>query len=195
MAETVNYPAHMNGEHARRELFLNHLAGCEASLRAFLAGALAIREDRADLFQEIVLILWRNFDRYDASRPFHPWALGVAVRRMKEEYRRRQRRPECLAPDNLERLASVLERQAAPAAMRDEEAALAECLNTLPLQAAQLVRWRYYEGTGIRDLEMATGQSTAALYQTLSRIRRRLAECIRQRLSLSKKQPVPANEV
>jgi RNA polymerase sigma-70 factor (ECF subfamily) len=195
-AAKVNYSAGMKGKPVRRKEFLTHLAGCEGALRAFIAGALPGVEDRADVFQEIVLILWREFDRFDAARPFHPWALGVAVRKMKEEYRRRRRhrRAECLPPEELERLAAALQRHAAPVEWREEEEALAECLNMLPLHSAHLVRRRYYEDADIDTLCAETGHSPAAVYQMLSRIRQTLAKCIRQRRSRPANLPVSAHE-
>ena len=178
----------MTSGHARHDAFLTHLSGSENTLRAFIAGALAAADDRADFFQEVVLILWRNFDRYDAARPFTPWAMGVAVRRMKEEYRRCQRRPGLLAAEQLERLANTLTAGESTAA--DEEEALTECLAALPENAARLVQRRYFERISIEVLGAETGQSAAALYQTLSRLRRRLADCIRLRMRRDNFQPV-----
>ena len=170
---------------ARREFFLQHLGGCESTLRAFIAGALAAPHERADFFQEVVLILWRRFDDYDASRPFLPWVMGVAVRRLKEEYRRVQRRPGLLPAEHLERLANALTVSESSCSTAAEEAALAACLAALPESSSRLVRRRYYERQGIEMLSAETGQSPAALYQTLSRLRRTLADCIRRRLRLA----------
>lgn len=183
----------MKSDSARREQFLALLMECEAALRAFVAGAMASAEDRADLFQEIVMTLWRCFDRYDPARPFRPWALGVALRRTHEERRRRQRLPGCLTPENLERLASALQRPPVTPDMKEEEA-LTECLSLLPPQSARLVQRRYYEDAGIDALSAESGQSPAAIYQMLTRIRRRLAECIRQRLRQPNLYPAPAHE-
>lgn len=175
----------MISEPDRRDTFLHHLSGCETRLRAFLAGALPTTADRADVFQDVVLILWRGFDKYDAARPFSPWAMGVAVRRMKEEYRRKNRRPGLLAEDHLERLANALEATAAApdSPENTQEEALAACLADLPAASAQLVRRRYFDQVSIEALGAESGQSAAAIYQNLSRLRRRLADCIRQRLS------------
>ncbi|HET8946513.1 MAG TPA: sigma-70 family RNA polymerase sigma factor [Candidatus Polarisedimenticolia bacterium] len=50
--------------------------------------------DRQDLAQEIVLALWRSFERYDADRPFATWmyrvALNVAISRHRSDRRRRR---------------------------------------------------------------------------------------------------------
>ncbi len=62
-----------------RDTFLTHLTGCESTLRAFIASALGRAEERADFFQEVVVLLWRTYDRYDPARPFLPWAMGVAA--------------------------------------------------------------------------------------------------------------------
>jgi DNA-directed RNA polymerase specialized sigma24 family protein len=81
---TDQYTFRMTSESAKRDYFLQLLSSCENRLRAFILGALATAEDRADVFQDIVLILWRKFEHYDNSRPFLPWAMGIAVLRMKE---------------------------------------------------------------------------------------------------------------
>lgn len=187
-----NDPFSMISEPDRREIFLTLLSGCESRLRAFLAGALAAADERADVFQDVVLILWRNFGKYDSARPFTPWALGVAVRRMKEEYRRRNRRPGLLAEDHLERLADALASLEPPSPADPsrhsshqpaEEEALVECLAALPEHSARLVRRRYFDEADMDGLSAEFRQSPASLYQALSRLRRRLADCIRQRLS------------
>lgn len=170
---------------ALRKSFLDHLSGCESTLRAFTAGALTAAHERADFFQEVVLILWRRFDDYDASRPFLPWAMGVAVRRMKEEYRRVQRRPGLLPAEHLERLANELTAAESSDATAAEEAALAACLAALPESSSRLIHRRYSERAAIETLCAETHQSPAALYQTLSRLRRALADCIRRRLRLA----------
>ena len=83
---------------------------------------------------------------------------------------------------------------ASAAEPRLEEEALAACLAALPEHSARLVQRRYWEDASIETLGCETGQSPAAVYQTLSRLRRRLADCIRQRLGLAKSQPVHAYE-
>ena len=174
----------MISDPATRDVFLNLLGPCESRVRAFITGALATPEDRADFFQDVVLILWRKFGHYDPSRPFLPWAMGIAVRRMKEEYRKSSRRPCLLEEDHLERLAHALESTVPDQSPSAEEAALAGCLADLPLRSAALIQRRYYDRTSIETLSHESGQSAASIYQALSRLRRVLAECIRERLHL-----------
>lgn len=171
----------METEAERREAFLNDLSGCESTLRGLIAGALSRLDDRADVFQEVVVLLWRTYARYDRARPFLPWAVGVATRRLQEEYRRMRKRPGLLPDAELEELAAAL--VATAAEPRAETEALVECLGKLPERSAQLVRRRYFEEASIGQLAGETGQTAASVYQQLSRLRRQLALCIRRRMS------------
>jgi DNA-directed RNA polymerase specialized sigma24 family protein len=45
------------------------------------------------------------------------------------------------------------------------------------------VRRRYFEEASVEELAGEIGQTAAAVYQQLSRLRRQLAECIRRRMS------------
>lgn len=171
----------METEAERREAFLNDLSGCESTLRGLIAGALSRLDDRADVFQEVVVLLWRTYARYDRARPFLPWAVGVATRRLQEEYRRMRKRPGLLPDAELEELAAAL--VATAVEPRAETEALVECLGKLPERSAQLVRRRYFEEASIGQLAGETGQTAASVYQQLSRLRRQLALCIRRRMS------------
>ena len=177
---------------APKDRFLQHFTGSESALRGFIASVIFMPSDRDDILQEVALRLWQLYDRYDPSRPFTPWALGVASRRMQEECRKVSRRPLLLEEDQLERMTTAF----TGLTLHEEssaEAALTECIGTLPADAADLIRERYFKGRSIEALSHAKGQSTAAIYQTLCRLRRRLASCIRTRLALDNAPPTPIN--
>ena len=177
-----------------RERFLHHFLECESALRGFIASVMARPADREDILQEVALRLWQLYDRYDTARPFTPWALGIAARRMKEECRKAARRPLLMDSGTIERLAFAFE-QLADEAGADEQAALDQCLNALPEASAALIRGRYFQHQSIDALASSTGQTVAAVYQTLCRLRRRLAECIRQRLRRDNPAPSSAYHV
>ncbi len=141
-----------------RDRFLHHFLECESALRGFIASVAARPADREDLVQEVALRLWQLYERYDGTRPFTPWAIGVAARLLKEESRK---------------------------------AALAACVEALPETSAALIRARYYQHQEIGWLAESTGRSAASVYQNLCRLRRRLAECIRQRLRVETPAPAP----
>ena len=167
---------------APKDRFLQHFTGSESALRGFISSVIFTPSDRDDILQEVALRLWQLYDRYDPSRPFTPWALGVASRRMKEECRKASRRPLLLEEDQLERM-TVAFTEMTSQEENSPEAALTECLATLPADAAGLIQERYFKGRSIEELSHSHGLTPAAVYQTLCRLRRRLAACIRRRLS------------
>jgi RNA polymerase sigma factor (sigma-70 family) len=55
----------------------------------FIRRFLGDPEGARDVFQETMVGVLRSLDRYDRSRPFLPWAMGIAVNRCHEERRRK----------------------------------------------------------------------------------------------------------
>jgi DNA-directed RNA polymerase specialized sigma24 family protein len=88
-------------------------------------------------------------------------------------------------------MAAAFEQLAEEESGGDEQAALAECLAALPESSALLIRGRYFSRRNIDDLAAASGQTAAAVYQSLCRLRRRLADCIRHRLKQESLTPLP----
>ena len=166
-----------------RDHFLQHFLQAESALRGFIATVLVRPSDRDDVLQEVALRLWQLYDRYDAARPFTPWALGVTARCLKEEARKAARRPLLLEQSAVEQMAAAFEQLAGEESGGDAEAALAECLAALPDTSAALIRARYFARRSVEALAAGSGQSVMAVYQNLCRLRRRLADCIRQRLA------------
>jgi RNA polymerase sigma-70 factor (ECF subfamily) len=166
---------------AQKDRFLQHFTGSEHALRGFISSVVFAPSDREDILQEVALRLWQLYHRYDDTRPFTAWALGVASLRMKEECRKATRRPVLLDEAQLESMTAAFTDPAGDETA-DPEAALAACLEALPAEAARLIRERYYGEKSINALSQSSGQSIASIYQTLCRLRRRLAKCINSRL-------------
>jgi DNA-directed RNA polymerase specialized sigma24 family protein len=64
----------------------------------------------------------------------------------------------------------------------DRASALVQCVRTLTDTGRALLRLFYDERRNVKDIAGDLGQSTAATYQALSRIRRSLQTCIERRL-------------
>jgi RNA polymerase sigma-70 factor (ECF subfamily) len=52
------------------------------------------RHDAEDVTQEVFLRVFRSLRRWDRSRPFKPWVMGIAVNRCRTWLAKRVRRPE-----------------------------------------------------------------------------------------------------
>lgn len=168
---------------ANRDSFIALFLQSEAALRGYIASILARKSDREDVFQEVAMVLWRNFDHYDSTRPFIPWALGITVRKLKEEWKKQSRRPEMMPEDIIEKMALAFgEMSETQPLLSDREIALRACIGALPAQSQALIQQRYFEERSVEFIASKMNTNSSALSQTLCRLRRKLGECIKRRV-------------
>jgi RNA polymerase sigma-70 factor (ECF subfamily) len=75
---------------AVRELVTRHQPAVYGLCVKFLGD----RHEAEDVTQEVFLRVFRSLRRWDASRPFKPWVMGIAVNRCRTWMGRRAKRPE-----------------------------------------------------------------------------------------------------
>ena len=77
----------------RQEKFLRLFLQHQGDVRAFLGSLVRDPHARDDLFQEVALICWRDFARYDPTRSFGAWARGIAANKVKQWWAQARRAP------------------------------------------------------------------------------------------------------
>ena len=70
----------------------------QPAVAAFLTSVVRDFRERDDLLQEVAVAVLESFESYDESRPFVPWAIGIARHRVGTwlRSRRRDRLRECI---------------------------------------------------------------------------------------------------
>lgn len=160
--------------------FLKHFLEEQGVLKAYLISATSDLHVADDLLQEVSSALWESFSDYDESRPFRPWALGVA-RNMVLRWRRQQGRLRSVLSDEMVRLlADVADSEGEGADLR--RAHLRGCLENLGDHLREVLRLRYLEGTAIPELAHRVRKTVAAVEMILVRGRRALRECVERKL-------------
>lgn len=165
----------------QRDAFLKYLLAAESDLRAYIGSLVPDRHTREDLLQEVALALWEQFESYDAARPFGAWARGIATNKILQRRERDSRFPLPFREQAILAVQAAFDRAEADTPARFE--ALTECLAKLAPQARQLISWRYEQGWRAAQIARESQRSVDAVYQSLSRIRTTLAECIQLRLA------------
>ena len=167
--------------------FLPLFLACQNDLRAFIGAMVRDPALREDLFQEVSMVLWRKFDSYDLTRPFGAWARGIAAKKILESQRVQSRQPQAIPPEVIEAVATAFSEaeQADTHTWQERESALSTCLDQLPARSSALVTERYHKSRAIEDLAEEFGLSVDGIYQTLSRLRRQLRDCVSRRLRLA----------
>ena len=84
------------------EQFLSLHMSHQNRILAYLLGAVHDFHDAEDLAQQAALVLWKRFKDYDASRPYLPWALGVARNLVAKYFREMLKNGVYLPPSHFE---------------------------------------------------------------------------------------------
>ena len=138
------------------------------------------RSDAREILQETAVALWRQFDTYDAERPFLNWAMGfsrIETRRfLAKESRRAQLTKQAM---------EALEQEMQHSGEFDNaiETHLATCLGKLNEKARRQVMGYYHEGHSPETLSEREGRTVEAIYKTIQRARRDLQACIERQLN------------
>src|SRR5262249_44821527 len=118
-------------------LFLEHQVG----VRAFIGSLVRDRHARDDLFQEVALVLWNEFPRYDRSRSFGAWARGLAANKVMQRWQKENRLPIPFPPEAIQALLDAYDRSEDSESQKAE--ALEQCLEQLPAKSRRLLALRY----------------------------------------------------
>jgi len=158
-------------------LLSQRLAGAQFDLYAFISVLMRGSSDASDVLQETNLAILRHGSTYDPSRPFLPWARGVARKCVLRFYREKGREKllfdealiECLA----ERVPCVTDDKPF-----DELARLRKCMSKLVARQREMVLARYMRGEAVIDIAAREKRSEGAVSMLLYRIRQLLADCM-----------------
>lgn len=151
------------------------------AVAAFIRGSVRNLHDAEDLLQEVAKESSRNFARFDRSRPFASWLIGIARYRVLDYLRRRRRDGAVLLEEEtLEALADAHVRSVED--VDDRLSSLRDCMGGLPERQRQLLRDRYYGGLTAAQIASRIGKTPSSVNQVFYRIRIALANCIEQRM-------------
>ena len=169
----------------RHEQFLRLFLQHQSDVRAFIGSLVRDPHAREDVFQEVALICWRSFDRYEKARSFGAWARGIAANKMLQLWDRRGRQPVAFPPKTVEAILAAFDRTEQDASPRLD--ALRRCIDGLPDKSRQLLSYRYEHSLKPDRIAALLNRTRDAVYKALARIRMRLQDCVRRRMALAER--------
>jgi RNA polymerase sigma-70 factor (ECF subfamily) len=163
------------------EQFIRCLTDHQSRLFIYLVSLLGDVNEARDVLQETNLVLWRRSADFAEGTDFTAWSRTIAHFQVLAYLRDKKRDRLVFDGELLQQLAQR------PQPAEDSEArhvALRHCLAELPDGPRLLISQRYRSGSSIRELARRLGKSEGALKVALSRIRKRLMDCIEKRLAM-----------
>lgn len=163
------------------EQFMDLLLCHQAQVFGYIFAAVRNLHDAEELYQETSLVLWRRFSDYRPGSDFARWACKTAKHKILHFQHDRRRSPICFSDEVLSNLAEVQVSRSSESAQHHQEV-LAECVNELPPADRQIIDLCYGGEDSIKQVAEKLARSPQTLYNVVSRIRRALFDCIRQKL-------------
>jgi RNA polymerase sigma-70 factor (ECF subfamily) len=160
--------------------FMRLFLGAERELLRYVMALVPNVSDARDVVQETAVALWQAMEKYDAAKPFVPWACRFALNEARLHLRTESRRRRFIEED----VAAMLdERRVETASSLDTRREhLRDCLRQLPEEQRQLVRGYYFDEESIEALAGQLGRGAEGIYKSLQRIRLALHQCIERKL-------------
>ena len=174
-------PTSGTAERKSQAQFLTLLLQHEQNLRAFIGSLVRVRQDFDDILQDTVLTLWQKFGEFEPDRSFGAWARGVAAKKILQHRGRSGNLPTPFSPDAIQAVVDAFDRHALHSS--DASDALETCLERLPAASRQALHLWYAEACSIDRIAAQLDCTVGAAYKMMARLRARLLECVRRRLT------------
>lgn len=149
------------------------------AVSAFVTSLVRDFQDRDEVLQETAVAVIESFDRYDPSRPFVGWAIGIARNQVRLHCRRKGRERLAFDSDAVDALARAFVDQTPHDPRLDR---LGECVESLDARSKELCRLRYVQDLKPADIGERLGLAANAVAKALQRVRDRLRECIERKV-------------
>ena len=158
----------------------------QRTLYYFVVGKVADDTEAKDIVQKTFVVAFQNIADFRLGESFFAWLKGIALNHCRNEWRR-YRSQARLAGRVLEEKRAELELASFDACLEEGErrlAALRHCLEQLGPEEKSAVELRFVQELPLRTIGEQLGRGAEAARLFLYRIRQRLADCVKKRLSL-----------
>ncbi|WP_437222234.1 sigma-70 family RNA polymerase sigma factor [Planctomicrobium sp. SH661] len=153
----------------------------QRNICAFIGSLVQNFTEAEECLQETAVQVFEHPERFDSSKVFLPYAIGVARNVVLQHQRRMGRSLVVFDQEAIDRLAAVFcnlpERDATI------QEALRSCYDKLPDRSKRLCQMRYEEGLLPQDIAPLVGTTGGSVRILLGRIRQQLKGCIERRLN------------
>jgi len=176
-------------EQTEQQLIPQALAGREdacSRLYEMYAGRIAAyfrrsgfdRSLTADLTQETFVNAFGALGGFDSQRgPFGAWLSAIA-HNVARKYWRRRARENCFDPEMADAMFAIPDEASGSPEQREENAAVADCVSQLDLQAGELIRMRYVLGMTTRGIAAQANMPESTVRSRLAEAVDRIARCL-----------------
>lgn len=166
----------------QRDAFARLFAAHDRWLFGYLVTLLSNPAHAEDVFQEVCVILWREYETFELGTDFVKWASVIAHNQVRKFRRQSRSKGFQLSDATFDKIAVETARRADLFDFRRD--ALRRCMSKLPSNDREIIDRCYIQSTGnFKAAAGDLGRPLNTVYKALNRIRRVLHECIDRTLA------------
>lgn len=166
---------------APSEEFIQLFSRSQRQIFLYILSLVGNPDDAEEILQETNVVIWQKYHRFQMGTNFIAWTFQIAKFEVKR-FREKRRHSKLMFCDELLDMLDADTQN-----MQDEfdgrRVALQECLKKLRPKDRELVEMRYEPGNRGIGVAETIGRPSNSVYQSLSRIRKTLLECVNRRLA------------
>ena len=169
-----------------RDAFAALVERYQRTLYYFVVGKVADDTEAKDIVQKSFVVAFQNLGDFRLGESFFAWLKGIALNHCRNEWRRYQSQARLAGPV-LDEKRAELELASFDVRPDDGErriAALRQCLEKLSPDEQVVVEMRFVQELSLAAIGEQVGRGAEAVRLFLYRVRQRLADCVKKRLSL-----------
>ena len=180
MSSSSNDRQELPRDGATTERFVTLLGAHERAVFTYIYSLTGNWNDAQEVMQRVRIRIWQQFDQYDDTKPFGPWARAIAYYLTLAYRKERSRQKEFFSESLLEAISTTYGE--AFDTLDDRREALLKCLQKLRSDQRKTIDRYYSRNEPVVDLAARMGLSSGALRQMLFRIRKILHACVERSL-------------
>ena len=163
-----------------REEFIKLFTRYQRRVFLFILSQVPNPVEAEEIHQEANVVIWSKFDRFELGTNFFAWACQIANYEVLKYREKRRRDRHLFSVDFIRQVANDALEQADE--LEERRQFLAACLGKLRQQDRELIQQRYASGESGKSVAELLGRPINSVYQSLSRIRRTLLECVNRQV-------------
>lgn len=161
------------------EQFIFLISTNQRKIYSFILSAVSRQNTAEEIMQQTLLIMWRNFSRFQAGTSFSAWGKEIAKYEI-FNYRKKKTKEIFLDRESLNRVLEASQKIEKSSDQRMK--ALEGCIKKLSEKKRRLIRYRYNEGLACSRIAEKMNSPISTIYKTLARVHASLQDCIRRTL-------------
>lgn len=158
-----------------KDEFLSLLAANQRMVFSYILAAVGNRIAAEEIMQQTMLIMWKDFDKFEPGSNFCAWGKKIAYHRILE-YRKQNAKLVFLDRAVIEQVLDLSENTSRES--NDRALALEGCLKKLKKSSLRIISMRFNQGKSCKEISDAIGRPVQTVYKNMSRIYTALKECI-----------------